>query len=90
MLYPSIDSKNQTQKMKKNPKSPNRFQDIWIWGGRPNWDDIFANMKVERQHSDIGVCFCGAPIIGADLQRMCEKYSSSADDCLFTLHKENF
>ena len=39
---------------------------------------------------DIGVCFCGAPVIGADLRGMCEKYSSVQEDCLFTLHKENF
>ncbi len=72
--------------------APNRMQDIWIWNGRPHWDDIFAEMLKNRQHrcrsqtwnlcpqlftyihtyihSDIGVCFCGAPIIGADLAAM--------------------
>jgi hypothetical protein len=39
-------------------------QDVWIWNGRPYWDDIFANMKKQRQHPDIGVCFCGTPVIG--------------------------
>jgi hypothetical protein len=39
---------------------------------------------------DIGVCFCGAPVIGADLRSMCEKYSDIKEDCLFSLHKENF
>jgi hypothetical protein len=74
----------------KNVAAENRLQDIWIWNGRPNWDEVFNEMKAQRQHSDIGVCFCGAPAIGADLRSMCEKYSSTADDCLFNLHKENF
>ena len=39
---------------------------------------------------DIGVCFCGAPVIGADLKTMCEKYSSVKEEVIFTLHKENF
>jgi hypothetical protein len=90
MLYPTVSSKNQIQHMRKNPKASNRLQDIWVWNGRPQWEEIFQTMKLERQHSDIGVCFCGAPIIGADLQKNCEKFSSSAEDILFTLHKENF
>lgn len=90
MLYPTIDSKGQIQHMKKYPKAANRFQDIWIWNGRPKWDDIFTTMKEQRQHSDIGVCFCGAPAIGSDLQKACEKYSNVKEDILFTLHKENF
>ena len=51
-------------------EAENRLQDIWIWNGRPNWDEIFAEMLKSRQHSDIGVCFCGAPVIGADLASM--------------------
>ena len=89
MLYPTVDSKNQSSKM-RNGKAPNRLQDIWVWSGRPMWDDTFETMKTNRQHSDIGVCFCGAPAIGSDLQHMCEKYSDASDECLFTLHKENF
>ena len=65
MMYPTVESKGQIQKMKKNPRAANRLQDIWIWNGRPNWDNVFENMKAERQHSDIGVCFCGAPAIGS-------------------------
>lgn len=30
--------------------APNRMQDIWIWNGRPHWDDIFAEMLKNRQH----------------------------------------
>jgi Ferric reductase NAD binding domain len=68
----------------------NRLQNIWVWNGRPNWDIIFQDMKAQRQHSNIGVCFCGTPVIGNDLKSMCDTYSSYAEDCVFTLHKENF
>ena len=47
-------------------------------------------MADKREHADIGVCFCGAPVIGADLKGMCEKYSDAKKNCLFSLHKENF
>lgn len=90
MLNPTVSSKGQIEFMQNNPKAANRLQDIWIWNGRPNWDEIYADMKARRQHSDIGVMFCGAPVIGADLKAMCEKYSSHKDDVLFSLHKENF
>lgn len=91
LLNPFVDSKGQIDKMRAGGASaPNRLQDIWIWNGRPHWDDIFAEMKANRQHPDIGVCFCGAPVIGQDLVKMCEKYSDAKDNILFSLHKENF
>jgi hypothetical protein len=93
MVNPTVSSRDMIKKMKGTSSAAvneNRLQDIWIWNGRPNWDEIFAHMKEQRQHSDIGVCFCGAPVIGADLRSMCEKYSSVEEDCLFSLHKENF
>jgi ferredoxin-NADP reductase len=66
MLNPTVTSKDMIKKMKGTSSQAvqdNRLQDIWIWNGRPNWDEIFAHMKEQRQHSDIGVCFCGAPVI---------------------------
>lgn len=99
LLNPTVDSKGQISKMKNqrqstnstlNSNSENRLQDIWIWNGRPHWDEIFQEMKDQRQHRDIGVCFCGTPAIGSDLKNMCEKYSSRKEDVLFSLHKENF
>lgn len=89
LVNPTVSSKGQFEKM-KDKRASNRFQDIWIWNGRPDWDAIFGEMKAQRQHADIGVCFCGTPIIGADLKSMCEKYSNVEEDCLFSLHKENF
>lgn len=44
ILRPTISSKGMVNFMKSNPMAPNRFQDIWVWNGRPNWDEIF---KVE-------------------------------------------
>ena len=71
-------------------RAPNRFQDVWVWSGRPAWDQVFDQVRSGRQHREIGVCFCGTPVIGADLDRQCRKHSSTDEDCVFTLHKENF
>jgi hypothetical protein len=108
MLNPNVESKGMIEKM-RGSEHPNRLQDIWIWNGRPMWDEIFAEMKDQRQHKgdflftmfgfilivfflnkEIGCCFCGAPVIGADLKTMCEKYSNVKEDIIFNLHKENF
>ena len=32
-------------------------QDIWVWNGRPHWDDVFKDMQEQRQHSgDLSAC----------------------------------
>ena len=49
MMNPTVDAKGQIQKMKS--QSANRFQDIWVWNGRPNWDEVFKEMREQRQHS---------------------------------------
>lgn len=90
LLKPTVSSKDQVECMKSPKTAPNRLQNLWVWNGRPDWDQVFRKMKEQRQDKDIGVCFCGAPVIGRDLQRMCQKYSNSKEQCLFTLHKENF
>lgn len=87
---PKVDSRLQKEQMSSVASAKNRLQNIWIWNGRPNWDIVFQDMKVQRQHPNIGVCFCGTPVIGAEIKEMCDTYSSVAEDCLFTLHKENF
>ena len=38
---------------------------------------------------DVGVVFCGAPLIAAALKEACEKHSHR-DSTVFRLHKENF
>ena len=89
MLVPSVKSRDQRKAMLE-AESPNRFQDVWIWDGRPEWDEIFSDVKENREHRDIGVCFCGMALIGATLNRMCRKYTNIAEECVFSLHKENF
>ena len=85
MCNPEVSSKTQVAAMKEKGRkvtelSPrNRLQNIWVWEGRPHWDQVFREVRDQRQHSDIGVCFCGAPVIGADLAEMCQKYSDIKD-----------
>ena len=81
MCNPKVSSKTQVATMKEKETShhSNRLQDIWVWEGRPHWDQVFKEVRDQRQHSDIGVCFCGAPVIGADLVEMCQKYSNVED-----------
>jgi len=92
MRNPTVSSKKQvaTQNGDASRKAENRLQDIWIWNGRPAWNEIFAQNKKQRQHENIGVCFCGAAVIGRDLQSQCQKHSAQDEDVMFTLHKENF
>lgn len=68
MINPTVDSKGQVEKM-SHPTPSNRLGNIWIWNGRPMWDDIFADMKSKRQtsgtvfsllrlnHTDFRECF---------------------------------
>jgi hypothetical protein len=66
-------------------------QHIFIWNGRPKWDPAFMSVASEPGQSDanVGVCFCGASIIGKQLQDACTKHSDP-DKTMFRLHKENF
>lgn len=92
MTHPSVKSRALRETMAHPETAPNRYQDLYVWDGRPDWDLLFQQVKAEKvgQERDIGVMFCGAPIIGKDLKEMCEKHSSTADNVLFCLHKENF
>ncbi|GBG31984.1 NADPH oxidase 5 [Hondaea fermentalgiana] len=98
LLNPSVSSKQMPSALPpldathEASSAANQYQNIWIWNGRPNWDEIFAYVKQNRQRNvdRIGVCFCGTPIIGKDLKQFCHKYSSLQDNCRFELHKENF
>ena len=87
---PKIDSRTQKEQMSSVNTAKNRLQNIWVWSGRPQWEIIFSDLKEQRQHAEIGCCFCGTPVIGADLKEMCDKYTDVKDQCVFTLHKENF
>eukprot|EP00619_Florenciella_sp_RCC1007_P005822 CAMPEP_0205922576 /NCGR_PEP_ID=MMETSP1325-20131115/14712_1 /ASSEMBLY_ACC=CAM_ASM_000708 /TAXON_ID=236786 /ORGANISM="Florenciella sp., Strain RCC1007" /LENGTH=183 /DNA_ID=CAMNT_0053290609 /DNA_START=27 /DNA_END=576 /DNA_ORIENTATION=+ len=93
MKNPSVSSKKQIE-MQTNPVgAKNRVggSDTWVWNGRPDWSNIFKHLRdLKNQNREIGCCFCGAPVIGADLKKNCDKYSSAEGGVVFSLHKENF
>ena len=62
---------------------------IHLKAGRPNWPGEFQSIAQTHGREDIGVIFCGAPMIAAALKENCEK-ESKTDGTIFRLHKENF
>lgn len=90
MVHPKVKSRDQVRVQASPMDAANRLGEIWVWNGRPDWDAIFAEVARRRMHKDIGVCFCGAYVIGKDLAAMCVKHSDVASDVHFHLHKENF
>jgi len=62
---------------------------ISLKAGRPDWDAEFRAVGDRYGREDVGVVFCGAPMIAAALKEACEKHSRS-DRTVFRLHKENF
>ena len=57
--------------------------------GRPDWPGEFTSIARTHGREDVGVIFCGAPMIAAALKENCEKLSNKAGT-VFRLHKENF
>ena len=92
VLNPTVESKSFGSAITNAHSSPNRFGDLWVWNGRPDWDQYFSHVRDRhvRKVDNIGVCYCGPPLIGKDMKRMCEKHSSAPNNLFFTLHKENF
>ena len=62
---------------------------IKLKAGRPDWPGDFQRIGAIHGREDVGVIFCGAPMIAAALKENCEKYSRR-DGTIFRLHKENF
>jgi len=50
---------------------------------------LYSTRHAHPCWQDIGVIFCGAPMIAAALKTSCEKLSNK-DKTVFRLHKENF
>ena len=44
--------------------------------GRPNWDRVFPSIAEKHQDTDVGVFFCGPPVLSKTLHQMSNKYSS--------------
>ena len=62
---------------------------LTLKAGRPKWDKEFQDLGTQYGREDIGVVFCGAPMIAEALKEQCEKQSDK-DRTVFRLHKENF
>ncbi|XP_062511331.1 uncharacterized protein LOC134187231 [Corticium candelabrum] len=60
--------------------------------GRPNWDQIFPNLASNHPNTDVGVFFCGPPVLSAKLHRKCNEYTNatSKNGTRFYYNKENF
>ena len=64
---------------------------VHVHKGRPAWDDFFKIIAEKSPASDIGVTFCGNPLIGADLTKCSDKYTAlSGGMKTFHLHQEVF
>ena len=71
-------------------KNPNTGQPyLRLKAGRPDWDREFLELGAIYGRADVGVIFCGAPMIAAALKTSCEKLSHK-EKTVFRLHKENF
>ncbi|KAJ1660702.1 hypothetical protein IWQ61_000410 [Dispira simplex] len=57
--------------------------------GRPNFDQLFAQIAYEQPHKKVGVFFCGPKPIALTLRRVSQQYST-ADGTTFEFHKEHF
>jgi len=44
--------------------------------GRPNWDRVFPSIAEKHPETDVGVFFCGPPVLSRQLHQMCNKYSA--------------
>lgn len=66
------------------------LDDIRVYGGRPNWKQQFEHVHTVNGSDDVGVAFCGNPVIATDLKRMCYLMNQTRTKGLFRLHKENF
>jgi hypothetical protein len=44
--------------------------------GRPNWDRVFSSIAEKHTDTDVGVFFCGPPVLSRQLHQMSNKYST--------------
>jgi NADPH oxidase len=59
--------------------------------GRPNWDQIFPDLAEQHPNKEIGVFFCGPPVLSSKLHRKCNEYTSmGSSGTRFYYNKENF
>ncbi len=75
-----------------DPKEGTRtFGNVDITLGRPKWDEIFAAIQETTVEKDVGVTFCGNPLVGYDIKTNCLRYSyKDGGKVTYHLHKEVF
>jgi Ferric reductase NAD binding domain len=44
--------------------------------GRPNWDRVFPSIAEKHPETDVGVFFCGPPVLSRQLHQMSNRYST--------------
>lgn len=74
------------------PKEPTKVCElVTVYNGRPNWKQCFEAVKAKHaSNEEIGVMFCGSPVIARDLKAACAEHSDASAGRFFRLHKENF
>eukprot|EP00457_Paulinella_chromatophora_P002090 gb/GEZN01002094.1/.p1 GENE.gb/GEZN01002094.1/~~gb/GEZN01002094.1/.p1 ORF type:complete len:821 (+),score=43.14 gb/GEZN01002094.1/:95-2557(+) len=65
------------------------FGDITVTEGRPKWSVPFTAIR-NRHPGEVGVMFCGNPMIAEDLGNACYYASRGRPHGTFKFHKENF
>ncbi|KAJ1970716.1 hypothetical protein H4R34_005974, partial [Dimargaris verticillata] len=63
--------------------------------GRPNFDQIFAEVAAVQTNKKVGVFFCGPKPVANTLRRVCNRFSADKENELgtgttFVFHKEHF
>jgi len=57
--------------------------------GRPNWDKIFQYIQRKHPLEEVGVFFCGPPVIAAQLEACSDKYTEP-NNTQFFYYEEHF
>ncbi|KAF8531550.1 NADPH oxidase [Gautieria morchelliformis] len=57
--------------------------------GRPNWDRVFTSITEKHHDTDVGVFFCGPPMLSRTLHEKCNQYTDPTGTQFF-FGKENF
>lgn len=62
LMAPTVPSRQLTESMRSvangptnGQRPPNNLQDVWVWKGRPDWEQVFAMMQQQAVDPDIGV-----------------------------------
>ncbi|RKO83408.1 ferric reductase NAD binding domain-containing protein [Blyttiomyces helicus] len=54
-------------------RAPTRF-------GRPEWDRVFAELKILHPGVDVGVFYCGPEVLGKVLERACRRWTEAVGE----------